>query len=217
LEGLITVADIDENEGPELIFPSNLLADDGHGFIHAYALGAQQELAGFPVRPRGLTYLNGATLGDIDGDAQLDMVVLSYTEYTDRPDSAFITAYDLGVPAVEERMWWSTYKGNNLRNGLVSLNPGMSTDLVVSNLASEFKVFPNPATDRFTVQHRYSTVCHLDIFDTSGKQLRSVAIQPGQAHQLPLPTIQCGLVFLRLTDAKGKLLRVHKVVITAPN
>ena len=121
LEGLITVADIDQDDEPEIIFPSNMIDSTGHGFIHAYELDGSGEVPGFPIRPYGWTYLNGATIGDVDGNGLLDMVVLTYTENEGSTrDSALLYVYELNASTGPEHILWSTYKGSNLRNGLVA-------------------------------------------------------------------------------------------------
>ncbi|MEM1326614.1 MAG: T9SS type A sorting domain-containing protein [Bacteroidota bacterium] len=149
-EGLITIADVDGDGAPELVFDSNLFdADSGKGFIHAYEMDGSAEVIGFPIRPKGWTYMNGATLGDVDGDGQMDAVALTYTQnFGTATDSILLNVYKLGVPYAADRVWWSTYKGSNDRAGdrrrMLSAVNG-NVQLVTPLL------FPNPARSSFFI------------------------------------------------------------------
>jgi hypothetical protein len=142
-EGVLTVGDINNDQIPDILFPSNFLNPKGQGFIHAYPLIGGDELPGFPLLVPGFTFLNGATLGEIDGDGKMDMVVLSYTENAGSiPDTAFIHAFTLPSPYRKDQIEWPTYKGNNIRNGLVS--PTIVTAVRQVDLESSWHVYPNP-------------------------------------------------------------------------
>lgn len=120
LEGFISVADINADGEQELIFGSNLKID-GMGFIHAYKMDGSGELEGFPLRPTGFTFMNGANLGDIDGDGFLDLVALSYEQNFQPTDSVFINAYSLNVAVETAKVLAGTYKGTNDRSGHMTM------------------------------------------------------------------------------------------------
>ncbi len=119
LEGFISVADLDADGQHELVFGSNLMID-GMGFIHAYKMDGSGELDGFPLRPTGFTFINGANLGDINGDGILDLVALSYEQNFQPNDSVFINAYSMGVDMETANVLAGTYKGSNDHRGYIA-------------------------------------------------------------------------------------------------
>jgi len=146
LEGFISVADIDNDSEFELIFGSNLLDSTGCGFIHAYKTDGSGEVSGFPIRPKGWTFMNGINIGDVNGDNMMDLVALSYTNsFGATTDSVYINVYELNVPYTPEKVLWGTYKGSNERTGyigdMISNTPLFETE------TQRIIVSPNPASD----------------------------------------------------------------------
>lgn len=118
LEGFISIVDINGNGQHDLVFGSNLMVD-GQGFIHAWSKSGEGQLPGFPLRPIGFTFMNGANLGDVNGDGMLNLVALSYELNFDPADSTFINVYDLQIPVDQADVLFGTYKGSNDRSGFV--------------------------------------------------------------------------------------------------
>lgn len=149
LESFISVADINADGSKDLIFASNLMVN-GQGFIHAFNTNGTGEISGFPLRPTGFTYMNGATLGDINGDGKLDLAAFSYEQTFSPADSAYINVYELNVPVSQAKVLFGTYKGRNDRSGHIkrTVIQGVETN----NLQSITHVFPNPSRGKLTIQ-----------------------------------------------------------------
>ncbi len=114
----VTLADMDCDGQLELIFGSNMMVE-GQGFIHAWKTDGGGQLEGFPLRPDGFTYMNGANLGDVTGDGLLNLVAMSYEQTFQVTDSTVINVYHTGIPMSDARVRFATYKGSNTRTGLV--------------------------------------------------------------------------------------------------
>jgi len=203
-EGVTTVADVDGDGDPDLVFSSNLITTDGEGLIYAYDFLSGALLEGYPLVQKGWTYMNGAAFGDINGDEKLDMVVLTYTENEGGiPDTTFVYAYDLQVP--DEHVWWSTYKGSNDRSGLIALDPLASSVIEIESL---IKVFPNPSDGliHFNLPE-FMLRPEVQLFDVSGRSIyKFQAFKSSQEIHLPFP----GVYFLHISD--GTQYIVEKVI-----
>lgn len=127
IEGFVSVADIDGDGENEIVTTFNLMEGE-QGYIRAWEMDGTEVTEGFPLRPQGLSYMNGANFGDIDGDGMLEIVTLTYVQNFSPDDPVYVTAYALNQPA--ENLVFGTYKGSNDRMGwireeevVVSCNP----------------------------------------------------------------------------------------------
>jgi WD40 repeat protein len=110
-EGPLTVADVN-NDGRKEIFADSNLTVGGNGFL--YGVDADgNDLGGFPLRPLGFTYLNGATIADADHDGDYELCVLSY-----HAAGVDVNLYDLQDPKGSSAGDWSVYHARNSRGGL---------------------------------------------------------------------------------------------------
>ena len=127
IEGFVAVADIDGDGENEIITDFNLM-EGGLGYIRAWEMDGTEVTDGFPLRPQGLSYMNGANFGDIDGDGLLELVTLTYVQNFSPDDPVYVTAYALNQSVKD--LVFGTYKGSNDRMGwireeevVVSCNP----------------------------------------------------------------------------------------------
>src|SRR5690606_23132467 len=168
-EGVLSIADVNDDGILDIIFPSVLTDAAGEGFIHAYSLDGSGEIAGFPLRPHGFTFLNGAVLGDVDDDGMLDLTANSYTlTFGAGIDSTFVNVYNLNVPYNPDNIKRNGYKGDNTRDGFVEIEEIMSvTDF---NTGSIIKIFPNPSEGilSFKISETIQNA-KMKIYSTDGK------------------------------------------------
>jgi len=110
-EGPITIADIN-NDGYMEIFADHNIMEGTQGYLFGVdAFG--NDLPDFPLRPTGFTYMNGATIGDVDGDGDYELGVMSYYE-----SSVYVNLYDLAGTYHPSDVAWETYHNKNTRGGL---------------------------------------------------------------------------------------------------
>ena len=210
LEGIISVADIDNDDKQELIFGSNRLDESGYGFIHAFHTDGSGMVEGFPLRPKGWTFKNGVALGDVNNDGQLNAIALSYTtNFGAKPDSVFINVYDLGTPYQPENILWSTYKGSNSRDGNLSQN---NITAVSSPIIQELtiNILPNPIIEQGRIQ--FNLVESMDLaarlFNVNGQFIQTIfkqTLSKGQ-HEFKLPSLPSGIYFLKVQDEQNRQL-----------
>jgi|AntAceMinimDraft_17_1070374.scaffolds.fasta_scaffold02449_3 hypothetical protein len=173
-EGVISVADINNDGIMDIIFTSNISDSLYNGYIHAYSLDGSGELSGFPLRTRGLTFLSSALLGDINNDGMLDLATLSYTQFTSN-DSIFLSAYNLGVPYNKNKILFNGYKGNNLRDGLLK-NFGMGISQIDKTENKILQIYPNPVTNNSIIIFNLSESSNvkLSVYNINGQLINSL-------------------------------------------
>lgn len=198
-EGVITIADIDNNGVVDLIFTSNIYTVPNHrGFIHAYATDGSGELEGFPIRTQGLTFMNSAILGDIDNDGNLDVTSLSvHSTFSSGIDSLWIDAFDLGYPYLPENIYFNAYKGDNTRSGLIDANTTGIADRSVLALS----IYPNPAKESVTIQlPKNSDHSLIRLIDIRGREVMSKALgsTPAAKYTLNTASVTPGIYFIQI-------------------
>jgi hypothetical protein len=202
-ESVISVSDADGDGIRDIIFTSNITDASGFGYIHAYSLEDGEELDGFPLRPKGFTFMNSAIVGDFNGDGLRDLACLSYTQFTGA-DSIFITAYNLGIPNHVSDTYANGYKGNQLRDGRVNMETTLNLHQLLSN---EFRVdcYPNPSTGFVQVNlNQQIENGHLIVYDYLGKIIQSVDVARTKNLMLNLSDIQKGQYIIEVTSGNEK-------------
>ena len=134
VEGFVTVADIDGDGENEIITDFNLM-DGEQGYIRVWEMDGTEVIEGFPLRPQGLSYMNGANFGDINGDGMLEIVTLTYLQNFSPDDPVYVTAYALNQPV--ENIVYGTYKGSNDRMGWIREEEGVVSCNPVRDLEAE--------------------------------------------------------------------------------
>ena len=201
----------------ELVFGSNTIDAEGTGFIHAYEMDGQTEVANFPIRPKGWTFMNGANFGDVNGDGKMDLIALTYTQtFGAGVDSVFLNVYDLNVPIAAEDVLWGTYKGSNTRDGRLPEMVVLNAEEVDKEIL-DWKVIPNPMRDVGLINAviEQSTFSRVTLLDVNGKKIRTIfegQLGKGQ-HQLPIETgdLSTGIYLLSWESTEGR--SVRKLVV----
>jgi len=214
-EGVITVGDVNNDGVMDLVFTSNITDTEGYGYLHAYSTDGSGEIEGFPLRPKGFTFINSGVLGDVNNDGLLDLTVLSYIQFTSA-DSTFISVYDLAVPYNAEMILANGYKGNNLRDGYVGEVAVGSTPQWASDLA--LMLSPNPAKNKATFSFNLSkkSMISVELYNQTGQIIKNkpAEIYSTGKHKIQIETenLEAGIYFYRLKSSNqsytGKLIIV---------
>ncbi len=124
-EGPLTVADIN-GDGVNEIFTDYNISDGTNGYLFGVDADGN-DLPGFPLRPLGFTYLNGAQIADVDNDGDYELGVLSASTST---GVAHVNLYDLEDQYEVNGREWPTYHARDTRGGLYAPGlPGCDGDL----------------------------------------------------------------------------------------
>lgn len=196
-ESVISVADVNNDGVMDLVFTNNSTDAFGIGYIHAYSLDGSGEIEGFPLRPKGFTFMNSAVLGDIDGDELMDIVCLSYTQFTGA-DSIYITAYNLNVPYDPSNILANGYKGNLLRDGNVNMetNTGIGEKIIEP---INMSIGPNPSSGFLKIEILQNfEEAHLNIINYLGVIVETINMYPSKNIEVDLSHLPSGHYIIQL-------------------
>lgn len=187
IEGFVSVADIDGDGENEIVTTYNFM-DGGLGYIRAWEMDGTEVTDGFPLRPQGLTYMNGANFGDIDGDGNLEIVTLTYEQNFSPDDPVYVTAYALNQPV--DNLVYGTYKGSNGRGGWIRETPGVG---VAEDSMDWCFLYPNPSNGMVRVVG--ATPRKVEVFTVSGQRVMAL---DGAVETINVGNLTPGLYFVRV-------------------
>lgn len=112
-EGNFVVADLTGDTDMEIVFTNNLVESE-KGYL--FMAGADGEIvSGWPLRPDGMTYLNGPVLTDLEDDGTPELVALASAEDGD----AVVNVFTLDGYAIDPAASpWTTYQADNAHTGM---------------------------------------------------------------------------------------------------
>jgi len=113
-EGPVSVADIEGDSTMELIFDSNMTVGDVGYLRGTYSNG--DSLPNWPLRPLGVTYMNGSTVGDVNNDGILEVSTISCVPYNN--PTVEVNLWNLPKSYGKTSIEWGTYHFDNERTGL---------------------------------------------------------------------------------------------------
>ncbi|MBK8979914.1 MAG: VCBS repeat-containing protein [Planctomycetes bacterium] len=111
-EGPLAVGDLDLDGVNEIVFDSNIVDANGDGYLHCVDARGNAE-PGWPLRVPGYSHLNGAQLGDVDGDGRLELVAVSR-----RAGVAYVSVFEPAPTPRLQSAAWRTYHDGDGRRGL---------------------------------------------------------------------------------------------------
>ncbi|WP_432411518.1 T9SS type A sorting domain-containing protein [Rasiella sp. SM2506] len=205
-EGVLTIADINNDDVYEVIFSSTLTDMEGDGYIHAYSLDGSGEVDGFPLRPKGFTFLNGAVIGDVDNDGLMDLTANSYTQtFGTGVDFTYVSTYNLNVPFDEAKILRNGYKGSNTRDGLVMAEEILSIE--DNLLSNQFSITPNPSSGILQINSNINLEsAQIAIVSIEGKLIFSekTELTISEKKQYDFKSISAGIYFITITNGEKK-------------
>jgi hypothetical protein len=208
-EGFITYQFCPDKDSIYLFTGSNMIFG-GNGLIHGYKAGKDMNalsiIDGFPIQVKGFTFMNGANLGDINGNGKLNLVVLSYDMNFESNDSVYLNVFEMENINYYKDYCYGTYRANNLRNGYI--NPMNYTLAINDNNESNFNIYPNPCKDILYVNSN-KKIIRLSILDINGRIVRSIS-DITDAYEINISELDSGIYFVR-TSIDNKI-HIRKVI-----
>jgi len=214
--GIISVANIDEDEDMEIIFSTNTFTEEGNGFIHATNLDGSGSVEGFPLQVNGFTMLNGAAIGDINGDGQMDLTALGYNPgFENQPEVVYINSFDLEIPYSPEKILWNTYKGSNTRDG--NLDKSILSSIYSPRIEGlTLEILPNPIYEKGSIKMELSNELELtgNLVSING-QFSQIVFQNNfkkGVYNFNLSSLIPGAYFLVVKDAQNRI-ATKKIIV----
>lgn len=201
-EGVLSIADVNNDGILDIIFPSVMTDEDGIGYIHAYSLDGSGQIDGFPIRTRGFTFLNGAVLGDVNNDGMLDLTANSYTQtFGGGVDSTYVSVFNLNVPFNPNMIKRNGYKGDNTRDGYVKLDT--PAGVANYNAKTTINIFPNPSEGilSFRIPSAIQNA-KVKVYTIDGKVVFSEERNLETTSSYNLKHLNSGLYFVSISDGK---------------
>ncbi|KAF5036054.1 Repeat domain in Vibrio, Colwellia, Bradyrhizobium and Shewanella [anaerobic digester metagenome] len=204
-EGIVTIADVDGDSQYEIVTGSNL-CDGGLGFIHAFEIDGSGEAAGFPLTPQGFSFMNGANLSDINSDGLLELISVSYDQTFTATDSTIINVYALNVPCNDSTVLFGTYKGSNLRNGLITSGlPPYSVQESQKNIS--VSVHPNPASDFLFLDFKTDDSYSVTLINAAGQVVYMEPRYHRKSLSIDLKNYSVGRYQLKVENTEGFVMK----------
>ncbi|WP_235297390.1 T9SS type A sorting domain-containing protein [Portibacter marinus] len=201
-EGILAIADIDNDQDWEIITASKATMN-GKGLIHAYHLENGSEASNFPLLVDGFTFVNGASLSDIDNDGMMDLTALSYQLKfnSTSPDSVFINVFNLEVPYRPSSVLFNGYKGSNTHDGLFQqLFSSTSEQAII-----KFAIYPNPSTNTINVDSSNIGQKFRILSQNGGLVKKGKLSQP----TIDIQTLQPGIYLLKVGEQVQKFIKTN--------
>jgi hypothetical protein len=186
-----------------------MLDTEGNGFIYAYDSETGLPVSGFPIQPRGWTFMNGISIGDVNGDDQMDLVALTYTNsFGANTDTVYINVYEMNSLYTPENVLWGTYKGSNDRRGFAG-NSSSNVSLADWN---SINVYPNPGNGLFNIEIPATMNVNgvtIELYNLMGVLQFSASVNESIT-QLDLSRYSSGVYMLKIRD--GNKTATNRVV-----
>ncbi|PKG41602.1 T9SS type A sorting domain-containing protein [Psychroflexus sp. MES1-P1E] len=206
-EGVITIGDINDDGVLDIIISSTLTDAAGFGYIHAYSSDGSGEIDGFPLRPEGFTFLNGAVLGDVDGDGLMDLTANSHSIlFGAGVDTFYLNTYNLNVPYDESKILSNGYKGSNTRDGLIA-EEVLNVNQFTNN--QTLVIYPNPTKGILNIKLPVSIEnAQVNIYSIDGRVIlnETINVATDQTLSYDFKQLTNGIYFVSIKDGKTNYL-----------